>query len=97
MAKRQSESSAQEKLQAGKERNTVDRGIDFTDIPELTAAQLKKGKRVGRPKSENPKQLIAIRVSPSLLHALKVIAKKKKRPYQTVMHELLERAVKDAA
>jgi len=60
-------------------------------------AQLRKGKRVGRPKSQNPKQLIAVRLAPSLLYALRLIAKKKKRPYQTVMHELLEQAVKEAA
>jgi len=97
MAKKRSASSAQGKRPAKKRKITGDEGIDFSDIPELTLAQLRKGKRVGRPKSQNPKQLIAVRLAPSLLYALRLIAKKKKRPYQTVMHELLEQAVKEAA
>lgn len=97
MAKKRSGSSVQEKRPAKKRKNTGDEGIDFSDIPELTLAQLKKGKRVGRPKSANPKQLIAVRLAPSLLYALRLIAKKKKRPYQTVLHEMLEQAVKEAA
>ena len=97
MAKKQSASLAREKLRSKKGKNTGDKGIDFSDIPELTFAQLRRGKRVGRPRSENPKQLIAFRISPDLLHTLRLMAKKKKRPYQTLLHELLEQAVREAA
>ena len=71
----------------------MDKDIDFSDIPELTDKQLKKARRVGRPKSDNPKQLIAIRTAPELLSKLRKIAKSKKTPYQTLMHNLLEDAV----
>lgn len=97
MAKKQSESSARGGRPKKRGRNTGDEGLDFSDLPKLSASQLKRAKRVGRPKSENPKQLIAVRISPNLLYALRLMAKKKKRPYQTLMHELLERAVKEAA
>ena len=71
--------------------------IDFSDIPELTDKELSKAKRVGRPNSDNPKQLIAFRIDPRLLNKLKKLAILKNKPYQTLLHELLELAVKKAA
>jgi predicted DNA binding CopG/RHH family protein len=59
--------------------------------------QLRSARKVGRPKSDNPKQLIAVRLSPSLLQNLKRLARKTKKPYQRIMHEMLEKAVKEAA
>jgi predicted DNA binding CopG/RHH family protein len=97
MAKRSSASSARAAHRAPKEKSTGGERIDFSDIPELTATQLKRAKKLGRPKSANPKQLIAIRIAPKLLHALKALAKKRKQPYQALMHELLEHGVKRAA
>ena len=97
MAKKRSVSSARGERLKTKEKSASDEGLDFTDLPKLTASQLKRAKKVGRPKSEKPKQLIAVRISPDLLNALRIMAKKRKRPYQTLMHELLERAVKEAA
>ena len=97
MKKRKSASSAQGGRRTRNAKNTGDEGIDFSDISALTTSQLKKAKRVGRPKSANPKQLIAVRIAPDLLHALKILAKKKKRPYQTLMHELLQQGIKKAA
>jgi hypothetical protein len=38
------------------------------------------------------KQLIAIRLSPRLLDQLRKMAAKQGKPYQTLIHELLERA-----
>jgi uncharacterized protein (DUF4415 family) len=78
-------------------RHTADSKIDFSDIPELSAMQLRSARKVGRPKSDNPKQLIAVRLSPSLLQNLKRLARKTKKPYQRIMHEMLEKAVKEAA
>ncbi len=69
-----------------------DSQIDFSDIPELTGEELKRARRVGRPKSAHAKQLIAIRIDPRLLARLRRLAQNKQKPYQTFIHELLERA-----
>ena len=74
-----------------------DSRIDFSDMPELSDEQLKRMKRVGRPATGMAKQLIAIRLSPRLLAALRNIAAKQSKPYQTLIHELLEKAVSQAA
>lgn len=70
-----------------------DADIDFSDIPELTDEQLRNARRVGRPRIASPKQLIAIRISPKLLDKIRRMALKKRKPYQTFLHELLEDAV----
>lgn len=77
-------------------RHISDSKLDFSDIPELTEQQLAGARRVGRPTSDNPKQLIAIRIAPDLLSDLRKLAKRRKKPYQTLMHELLEEAVEEA-
>jgi predicted DNA binding CopG/RHH family protein len=74
-----------------------DHKINFSDIPESTDAELRRARRVGRPKTGHAKQLIAIRISPSLLAQLRRLAAKQSKPYQTLIHELLERAAKRAA
>lgn len=74
-----------------------DRRIDFSGIPESTDAELKRARRVGRPKTGNAKQLIAIRISPRLLTELRRMAARQSKPYQTLIHQLLERAAKSAA
>jgi predicted DNA binding CopG/RHH family protein len=74
-----------------------DSRIDFSDIPESTDAELKRARRVGRPKTGSAKQLIAIRISPRLLAQLRRLAARQSKPYQTLIHELLERAKKSAA
>jgi predicted DNA binding CopG/RHH family protein len=66
--------------------------IDFSDIPESTDAELKGARRVGRPRSGKAKQLIAIRISPQLLAQLRRLAAKQDKPYQTLIHDLLEKA-----
>jgi predicted DNA binding CopG/RHH family protein len=38
--------------------------------------------------------MIALRVAPTLLAKLRKMAKKRGVPYQTLMHEILERAAK---
>lgn len=74
-----------------------DREIDFSDIPEATDEELKRARRVGRPATGNAKQLIAIRIDPRLLAALRKLAAKQDKPYQTLIHELLEKATEKAA
>jgi len=97
MAKKRSVSSARGKRAAKSVRHIPDSRIDFSDIPESTDAELRRAKRVGRPRSGNAKQLVAIRISPKLLAALRKIATRQSKPYQTLIHEILENAVKRAA
>jgi predicted DNA binding CopG/RHH family protein len=70
-----------------------DSEIDFSDIPESTDAELRRARRVGRPVTGNAKLLIAIRIAPRVLAKLRQLAAKQSKPYQTYIHELLERAV----
>ena len=74
-----------------------DSEIDFSDIPESTDEELRRARRVGRPVSGMAKQLIAIRLSPKLLNQLRKMAARQRKPYQTLIHELLERAASHAA
>jgi predicted DNA binding CopG/RHH family protein len=53
---------------------------------------LKRARRVGRPKSGNAKRLIAIRIAPRLLAQIRRLAAKQSKPYQTLIHEFLERS-----
>jgi predicted DNA binding CopG/RHH family protein len=69
-----------------------DSQLDLADIPEATDEQLRRARRVGRPVTGNAKQLIAIRIAPRLLAQLRRLATKQSKPYQTFIHELLERA-----
>ena len=60
-----------------KRRQLRDDEIDFSDIPEVTPAQLKKARRVGRPLiGSAPRKDIHIRVDPNVLEKLKAKAKK---------------------
>ena len=94
MTKKRSASSAHA-VPAGKSaKRTSAEGIDFSDIPESTAEELRKARRVGRPKSGNAKQLIALRISPQLLAQLRRLAAKEDKPYQTLIHELLEKSAR---
>jgi predicted DNA binding CopG/RHH family protein len=74
-----------------------DSQIDFSDIPETTDEELKRARRVGRPTSGSTKHLIAIRLDPKLLASLRRMAAKLGKPYQTLIHELLEKATRRAA
>ncbi len=74
-----------------------DSQIDFSDIPESTDEELRRARRVGRSSSGTAKQLIAIRIAPKLLAALVRLAAKQHKPYQTLIHELLEKAASHAA
>lgn len=78
-------------------RHIPDSQIDFSDMPEVSAEQLKRMGRVGRPVTGMSKQLIAIRLSPRLLAALRKMAAKQGKGYQTLIHELLEKAASRAA
>ncbi len=100
MARKKSESSAPVKPAAKKGSPTKqrrDEDIDFSDIPELTDAQLLSMRRVGRPPiGEQARQLIAIRVDPKVLMLLQAQAKRQGKGYQTLINEILTEHVKEA-
>ena len=97
MKKKNSGSSVRGRRAGGSVKPIPDSQIDFSDIPESTEEELKRARRVGRPASGVAKQLIAIRLSPRLLAQLRKMAAKQGKPYQTLIHELLERATSKAA
>ena len=97
MTKKKSESSVRGKRAGASVKPMPDSQIDFSDIPESTEEELRSARRVGRPSSGMAKQLIAIRLSPRLLSQLRKMAAKDKKPYQTLIHELLEKAASRAA
>ena len=94
MAMRKYGSSARGR-QAGKSgRPMPDSDIDFSDIPQSTDEELRSARRVGRPRSRDAKLLIAIRIRSSLLARIQREAKEKGKPYQTFIHEILEKEMK---
>ena len=97
MAKKRLGSLASGRRVAKNGKHTPDREIDFSDVPESTNEELKRARRVGRPTTGNAKQLIAIRLAPQLLSKLRKMAEAQDKPYQTLIHDLLERATKKAA
>lgn len=97
MKKTPSVSSVQDRRVGKNVRPMADAKIDFSDIPESTDEELRRARRVGRPASGKAKQLIAIRLSPTLLSRLRKMAAKQGKPYQTLIHELLEKAASRAA
>ena len=97
MARKRSVSSARGRRAVKSARHISDAPIDFSDIPESTDTELKRARRVGRPRTGQAKQLIAIRISPGLLAQLRRLAAKQDKPYQTLIHELLEKAAQKVA
>src|SRR5689334_18375645 len=97
MAKKRSALSARVKRIAKSAKHMLDSQIDYSDIPPSTREELKRARRVGRPKSDHAKLLIAIRIDPRLLAQLRHLAEKQDKPYQKLIHEMLERAAKKAA
>ena len=97
MAKKQSGSSAQESQAAKSAKRTLDKKIDFSDIPDSTNQELRTANRVGRPSTGKAKQLIAVRISPDILRKLKKLAAKADKPYQTLINDLLVKATKSVA
>ena len=97
MKRKRSASLARGKRAARSVRHIPDSQIDFSDIPEATDEELTRMHRVGRPKTGMAKQLIAIRLSPGLLASLRRMAAKQGKAYQTLIHEILERAASRAA
>ena len=93
MSKKQFESSVHAKQAVRYEKHIPDSAIDFSDIPESSTQELRRAKRVGRPRKKDAKQLIAFRIRPSLLVKIQKKAKKEGKPYQTLIHEILEKTL----
>jgi uncharacterized protein (DUF4415 family) len=70
------------------------RGIDFSDIPEASPAQLRAMRRVGRPPlGAAARRLIAIRIDPQVLGAVRREAKRRGLGYQSLINDLLAKHV----
>lgn len=66
--------------------------IDLSDIPELSKAQFKKMRRVGRPiEGSAAKQMIALRLDPQLLDQLKIEAEEHGIGYQSLIQKILSK------
>jgi uncharacterized protein (DUF4415 family) len=75
-------------------RKVKDSEIDYSDLPALSDKDLKKFRRVGRPLlSLSPRQAISIRLEVDVLQKLKKRAKKQKIGYQSLINEILKKAV----
>src|ERR1700732_278033 len=92
MTRKSFASSARAKRPAKNAKPMPDSKLDLSDIPESTDAELRRARRVGRPVTGNAKQLIAIRIAPRVRARPPRPAAKQSKPYQTYIHELLERA-----
>jgi uncharacterized protein (DUF4415 family) len=97
MKSTKSESSARGK-QIKKKRKSTKQKIDFSDIPELSDDQLSSMKRVGRPPlGQSSKLMIAFRIDPAILDAIRKLAAKKGKGYQVLIHDILENFVNKKA
>jgi uncharacterized protein (DUF4415 family) len=75
-------------------RNVKDSEIDYSDIPELSSEQLSKFKKRGRPViGDSPRKAVSIRIESEVLEKLKGKAKKRGVGYQSLINEILKKAV----
>jgi predicted HicB family RNase H-like nuclease len=110
MARNSFASSAHARPRAKNAKPTPDSKLDLSDIPESTAAELRRARRVGRPAQWHSQSWLCalptafldtrhfrLRVSPKLLRQLRRMAAKQSKPYQTLIHELLEKSARKVA
>jgi uncharacterized protein (DUF4415 family) len=98
MKKKSIELSARELQTKMKEKSigkkTKPSKIDYSEIPEFSAKDLKKFKRVGRPiVGDSPRRSISVRIEEDVLEKLKNRAEKEGVGYQSLINELLKKAV----
>src|ERR671919_399509 len=73
------------------------RRINFSEIQEASRAQLQSMRRVGRPPlGSEPRRLIAIRIDPKVLDAVRREAKQRRLGYQSLINDLLAKHVERA-
>ncbi|MGK5085919.1 BrnA antitoxin family protein [Bdellovibrionota bacterium FG-2] len=78
-------------------RKPGDEVTDFSEIPELTDFQLRSMKRVGPgrpPFGDAPRKMISIKLDQHLLSDLKQEALRSGKPYQSLIHEILQKHFK---
>ena len=69
--------------------------IDFSEIPEASPAQLRAMRRVGRPPlGVEARRLIAIRIDPQVLDAVRREAKRRGLGYQSLINDLLAKHIR---
>ena len=89
-----SESSARAGRAGRSARPTRRRGIEFSDIPEASAAQLRAMRRVVRPPlGIAARRLIAIRIDRQVLEAVRQEARRRGLGYQSLINDLLAKHV----
>jgi uncharacterized protein (DUF4415 family) len=94
MPKRSGSSARGARAAASAQRTT--RRIDYSDIPEASAEQLKVMRRVGRPPiGGEPRRLIAIRVDPDVLESFRREARRRHVGYQTLINEVLAEHIRN--
>ena len=72
-------------------------GIDFSDVPEASPTQLRAMRRVGRPPlGATARRLIAIRIDPRVLDAVRREARRRGLGYQSLINDLLAEHVRRA-
>lgn len=75
-------------------RKIKDADIDYSDIPKLSKEQLSKFKRRGRPIiGEAARVAVSIRIDAEVLKKLKAKAEAKNTGYQSLINEILKKAV----
>ena len=73
--------------------------IDYSDIPASTPEQLASMRRVGRPRlsAAGAREMIAIRLDPTVIEGFRKAAKRRGVGYQTLINEVLARHVPKAS
>jgi uncharacterized protein (DUF4415 family) len=68
--------------------------FDVSEIPEASPAQLRAMRRVGRPPlGVEARRLIAIRIDPQVLEAVRREAKRRGLGYQSLINDLLAKHI----
>ena len=99
MPKRSASSARAARVATSARRTPKVANIDFSDIPDSSATQLRAMRRVGRPPlGDRARQLIAIRLDPGVLDEFRREARRRRVGYQTLINEVLAQHVrKDVA
>jgi uncharacterized protein (DUF4415 family) len=94
MAKASASSARGARAAKSARRTRMRRRIDFSEIQEASPTQLRTMRRVGRPPlGSEPRRLIAIRIDPKVLDAVRREAKRRRLGYQSLINDLLARHV----
>ena len=99
MQKRSASSARDARVAKSAPRTAKTPTIDFSDIPDSSATQLRAMRRVGRPPlGDRARQLIAIRLDARVLDEFRKEARRRRVGYQTLINEVLAQHVrKDVA